>query len=50
MALYIKETDLVSKEWVSTWSNKGFEIAAHFDDTRQAGNPDWKTMDSVLKD
>jgi hypothetical protein len=50
MVLYIKETDLVSKTWVTTWSNKGFEIAGHFDDTKQAGNPDWKTMDSVIKD
>lgn len=50
MTLYIKETELVSKAWVSTWANKGFELAAHFDDIRQAQNPDWKTMDSVIKD
>ncbi|MEP6514394.1 MAG: hypothetical protein ABJA79_11020 [Parafilimonas sp.] len=50
MVLYIKETDLVSKAWVTTWSNRGFEIAGHFDDTKQARNPDWKTMDSVIKD
>ena len=25
-------------------------MAGHFDDTKQAGNPDWKTMDSVIKD
>jgi hypothetical protein len=50
MSLYIKETDLVSKEWVAAWSNRGFEMAGHFDDTRQAQNPDWKIMDSVIKD
>ncbi|MEO6870424.1 MAG: hypothetical protein ABI168_12305 [Ginsengibacter sp.] len=50
MTLYIKETELVSKAWVDKWVNKGFEIAAHFDDTRQARNPTWKTMDSVIKD
>lgn len=50
MALYIKEPDFVSKEWVTAWSNKGFEIAAHFDDTKQAANPDWNTMNGVIKD
>lgn len=50
MTLYIKETALVSKEWVDTWAQKGFEIAAHPDDTRQATAPDWNTMDSVIKD
>jgi hypothetical protein len=50
MTLYIKETDRVSKAWVDKWVNKGFEIAAHFDDVFQAQNPDWKTMDSVIKD
>jgi hypothetical protein len=50
MVLYIKETDSVSKKWVTDWSNRGFEIAGHFDDTRQAKNPDWRTMDSVIKD
>ena len=50
MTLYIKETELISSQWVNNWLNKGFEFAAHFDDTRQAQNPDWKTMDSVIKD
>lgn len=50
MTLYIKETDRVSKEWVDKWVKKGFEMVAHFDDTRQAQNPDWRTMDSVIKD
>lgn len=50
MTLYIKETDLISKDWVDKWGKKGFELAAHFDDTKQAQNPDWKTMDAVIKD
>ncbi|MEO6546391.1 MAG: hypothetical protein ABIN94_00265 [Ferruginibacter sp.] len=50
MTLYIKETDRVSKAWVDKWRKKDFELAAHFDDTRQAQHPDWKTMDSVIKD
>ena len=50
MTLYIKETELISKAWVDKWVKKGFEMGAHFDDTKQAQNPDWKTMDSVIKD
>ncbi|MEP6947633.1 MAG: hypothetical protein ABI863_00100, partial [Ginsengibacter sp.] len=50
MTLYIKETGLISKTWVTAMAKKGFELAAHFDDTKQAQDPDWKTMDSVIKD
>ena len=49
MTLYVKEVDLISKKWINTWSGKGFEISGHPDDTKQAINPDWKTMDSVYK-
>jgi len=49
MTLYVKELDLISKAWINTWINKGFEMAGHYDDTKQAVNPDWKTMDSVYK-
>ena len=49
MTLYVKEVDLISKKWIDTWSNKGFEISGHPDDTKQAVNPDWKTMDSVYE-
>ncbi len=48
MTIYIKDVDKVSKEWVAKWTAKGFEIAAHPDDTRNAGNPSWKDMDSAL--
>ena len=49
MTLYIKEVEYISKNWVETWANRGFEISGHPDDTRQAVNPDWNTMDSVYK-
>ncbi len=49
MTLYIKEIEFVSKAWVDKWTAKGFEIGGHPDDTRQAENPDWDTMDSVYK-
>lgn len=49
MTLYVKELDLISKAWINSWINKGFEIGGHYDDTRQAVNPDWKTMDSVYR-
>lgn len=49
MTLYIKEVEFVSKEWVDNWLKKGFEISGHPDDTKQARNPDWNTMDSVYK-
>jgi hypothetical protein len=49
MTLYVKEVNLISKRWTDTWSKKGFEISGHPDDTKQAINPDWRTMDSVYK-
>ena len=49
MTLYVKEVDLISEKWIDNWRNKGFEISGHPDDTKQAVNPDWKTMDSVYK-
>ena len=49
MTLYIKEVELISKTWVDSWTKKGFEISGHPDDTKQAVNPDWNTMDSVYK-
>lgn len=48
MTIYIKEAEVVSKAWVDKWTAKGFEIAAHPDDTRNAGNPTWNSMDSAL--
>lgn len=49
MTLYVKELDLISKDQVQDWIRKGFEISGHPDDTRQAHNPDWYTMDTVYK-
>jgi hypothetical protein len=50
MTLYVKETDFISERWITEWRNKGFEISGHPNDTRQAVNPDWNTMDSVYKE
>ncbi len=50
MTLYVKDVDKVSKKWVKKWVDRGFEIAAHPDDTEEAANPTWKRMDSVLED
>ena len=49
MSLYILETDQVSKPWADRWISRGFEIAGHPDDTREAGNPGWDQMDQALK-
>ena len=49
MTLYVLEIDKISKEWVSRWVSKGHEISGHPDDVKQAGNPDWNTMDSAIK-
>lgn len=49
MSLYIIGVDKVSKEWVDYWTARGFEIAGHPDDTKEAGNPIWNRMDSALR-
>ena len=49
MTLYVKEVDFISKAWINRWAAKGFEMSGHPDDTKQATNPDWKTMDVVYK-
>jgi hypothetical protein len=49
MSIYIIGVDDVSRAWVDKWTGKGFEIAGHPDDTKEAGNPDWNKMDSVIK-
>ena len=48
MSLYILEVDKVSKAWVDKWTARGFEIAGHPDNTKEAGNPGWNRMDSAL--
>ncbi|WP_318349268.1 hypothetical protein [Aquipluma nitroreducens] len=50
MTIYIKDVDKVSKEWVDKWTAKGYEIAAHPNDTEEAANPTWNRMDSILGD
>ena len=48
MSLYILGVDKVSRTWVDKWTERGFEIAGHPDDTKQAKNPTWNRMDSAL--
>jgi len=48
MSIYIIGVDKVSKTWVDKWTSKGFEIAGHPDDTKEANNPTWNRMDSVI--
>lgn len=47
MTLYVKEPQFISKRQIDQWMERGFEISGHPDDTKQAVNPDWNTMDSV---
>jgi hypothetical protein len=50
MTIYLIGVDKVSKSWVEKWIAKGFEIAGHPDDTWEAGNPHWNSMDSAIKE
>jgi hypothetical protein len=47
MTLYVKEPQFIPAARIKAWTDAGFEISGHPDDTRQAAHPDWKTMDSV---
>jgi hypothetical protein len=49
MSLYLLDVKKVSKAWVDKWTNRGFEIAGHPDNTKAAGNPGWSSTDSALK-
>jgi hypothetical protein len=49
MSLYLLEVKKVSKAWVDKWTARGFEIAGHPDNTKEAGNPGWSSTDSALK-
>lgn len=49
MSLYIIGVDKVSRGWVDRWTSRGHEIAGHPDDTKEAPNPTWSRMDSVLR-
>lgn len=44
MSLYILETDKVTRSWVNKWTNRGFEISGHPDDTKEATDPRWDNM------
>ncbi len=49
MTIYIKDVDKVSKEWSEKWTEKGFEISGHPDDTHEAGNPSWNGMNDAIR-
>lgn len=49
MTIYIKDVEKISKAWAEKWTARGFEISGHPDDTREAENPHWDTMDSALR-
>jgi hypothetical protein len=48
MSLYILDINKVSKKWVDKWSVRGFEIAGHPDDTKEAVNPGWYNMNNAI--
>jgi hypothetical protein len=48
MSIYILDVNKVSKEWVDKWTAKGYEIAGHPDDTKEADNPDWNSMNNAI--
>lgn len=48
MSLYLLQPEKVSKEWAKKWTDKGFEIAGHPDDTKEAGHPIWQNMDNMI--
>jgi hypothetical protein len=48
MSLYILDINRVSKSWADRWSARGFEIAGHPDDTKEAVNPGWYNMNNAI--
>jgi hypothetical protein len=48
MSIYILDVNKVSKDWVGKWTAKGFEVAGHPDDTKEAANPDWNNMNNAI--
>jgi hypothetical protein len=49
MSIYILAVNKTSKAWADKWSARGHEIAGHPDDTKEASNPHWNIMDSVIE-
>ncbi len=48
MTIYILAVNKASKAFVDKWAARGHEMVGHPDDTKEAANPHWNTMDSVL--
>jgi hypothetical protein len=49
MTIYILATEKSSKAFVDKWAAKGHEMVGHPDDTKEAPNPHWNKMDSVIR-
>lgn len=48
MSIYILAMNKTSKNWADEWTAKGHEVVGHPDDTKEAPNPRWNRMDSVI--
>jgi len=49
MTIYILAMNKTSKAWADKWAAKGHEVVGHPDDTKEAPNPHWNRMDSVIR-
>ena len=49
MTIYIMETEKVSRDWTDKWTERGFEISGHPDNTSEAGDPKWNNVSDVLE-
>ena len=49
MTIYIMETEKVSRDWTDKWTERGFEISGHPDNTSEAGDPKWNNVSNVLE-
>ena len=48
MTIYLLAINKTSKAFVDKWAGRGHELVGHPDDTKEAPNPRWNRMDSVI--
>lgn len=48
MTIYLLAINKTSKAFVDKWAGRGHEMVGHPDDTKEAPNPHWNRMDSVI--
>jgi len=48
MTIYLLAINKTSKAFTDKWAGKGHEMVGHPDDTKEAPNPHWNRMDSVI--